>query len=1044
MPLYRAHVLVCRGTGCTAGGSVEILEAFRKELADKHLEDEVMLVETGCHGMCERGPNVVIYPEGVYYCNVSPLDVHEIVEEHLYKGCLVERLLYTSPELMQKIVYYKDLPFYNRQHRIILRNCGFIDPENIEEYIACDGYQALAKALLSMTPDGVIEEVKRSGLRGRGGAGFPTGLKWSFTKKARGGPKYIICNADEGDPGAFMDRSLLEGDPHSLIEGMLIAGYAVGAKEGYVYCRAEYPLAIRRLKIAIAQAEEYGLLGEDILGTNHSFRIKLKEGAGAFVCGEETALIASIEGRRGEPRPRPPFPANSGLWGKPTNINNVKSYASVPQIILNGAEWFSSIGAARSPGTAVFALTGKVKNTGLVEIPMGTPLGNIIFDIGSGIAKDRKFKAVQTGGPLGGCIPVQMLNLPVDFDSLTAAGALMGSGGMIVVDENTCMVELARFFLQFAVAESCGQCPPCRIGGQKLLEILTRITQGAGKVEDLAMIEDIAGVMKEGSLCALGQGTPNPVLTALKYFRDEFEAHIIDKRCPAGVCTAFAPSPCRSGCPAEVNIPEYISLIADGKYDEALAVHRQSNPFPSVCGRVCPAFCEDKCRRGEVDDPVAVRDLKRFMADHESAPWVPEQLEPDKGESVAIVGGGPGGLTAALRLAQFGYRCTIYEALPKLGGMMRYGIPDYRLPKSVLDDEISSILRVGKIEVKTNTALGKDVALSGVLKEHAAVLLAIGAQGSHRLDIPGEELEGVVHGVELLQRLNSGEDMSFVKGKRVAVVGGGNVAMDAARSLLRLGAAEVHVVYRRERRDMPALTEEIEAAEEEGVHFHLATRRWRRRMISAEEERAKFHFLAAPTEILGAEGKVTGIKCQRLSLTDAHGKAEFDSSARKRPVPVEGSYFTLHVDMIVPAVGQTIDMSLLREEGINQNRDGTISVQPRTFLTSRERVFAIGDAVIGPASVVEAVSQGNKVAKAIHRYLRGIDPLEPARFLDRPEPERYELNEEDAERPRAKTNILAPEVRVCDFREVDLGYPAPEVAHREARRCLRCDLETRE
>jgi NADH-quinone oxidoreductase subunit F len=931
--------------------------------------------------MCERGPNVVIYPEGVYYCNVSPLDVHEIVEEHLYKGCLVERLLYTSPELMQKIVYYKDLPFYNRQHRIILRNCGFIDPENIEEYIACDGYQALAKALLSMTPDGVIEEVKRSGLRGRGGAGFPTGLKWSFTKKARGEPKYIICNADEGDPGAFMDRSLLEGDPHSLIEGMLIAGYAIGAKEGYVYCRAEYPLAIRRLKIAIAQAEEYGLLGDDILGTNYSFRIKLKEGAGAFVCGEETALIASIEGRRGEPRPRPPFPANSGLWGKPTNINNVKSYASVPQIVLNGADWFSSIGATRSPGTAVFALTGKVKNTGLVEIPMGTPLGNIIFDIGGGIAKDRKFKAVQTGGPLGGCIPVQMLNLPVDFDSLTAAGALMGSGGMIVVDENTCMVELARFFLQFAVAESCGQCPPCRVGGQKLLEILTRLTQGAGKAEDLAVIEDIAGVMKEGSLCALGQGTPNPVLTALRYFRDEFEAHITDKRCPAGACTALAPSPCRSGCPAEVNIPEYLSLIADGKYDEALAVHRQSNPFPSVCGRVCPAFCEDKCRRGEVDDPVAVRDLKRFMADHESAPWTPEQLESDKSESVAIIGGGPGGLTAALRLAQLGYRCTIYEALPRLGGMMRYGIPDYRLPKSVLDNEIGSILRVGKVEIKTNTALGRDVTLSGLLKEHAAVLLAIGAQGSHRLDIPGEELEGVMHGVELLRRLNSGEDMSFVKGKRVAVVGGGNVAMDAARSLLRLGAAEVHVVYRRERRDMPALTEEIEAAEEEGIHFHLATRRWRRRMISAEEERAKFHFLAAPTEIMGAEGKVTGLKCQRLSLTDAHGKAEFDSSARKRPVPVEGSYFTLHVDIIVPAVGQTIDMPLLREEGINQNRDGTISVQRRTFLTSREGVFAIGDAVIGPASVVEAVSQGNKVSKAIHRYLRGMGSLRAGAVL---------------------------------------------------------------
>jgi len=536
MALYRAHVLVCTGTGCTASGSPAVYKALQEELSRRKLDREVMLVETGCHGMCEMGPIVVIYPEGAFYCRVTAEDVPEIVEEHLYKGRLVERLLYTVPNEMTKVPHYKDIPFYSKQRRVVLRNCGYINPEHIEEYIARDGYQALAKALLEMTPEKTLDEVKRSGLRGRGGAGFPTGLKWEFARKAAGNKKYIICNADEGDPGAFMDRSVLEGDPHTLIEGMLLGAYAIGADEGYVYCRAEYPLAIKRLKNAIAQAEEYGLIGDNIMGTDFSCHLHIKEGAGAFVCGEETALMASIEGKRGMPTPRPPFPAQSGLWGKPTNINNVETWANVPMVILNGADWFSSIGTEKSNGTKVFALTGKVKNTGLIEVPMGITIREIVYELGGGILDDKEFKAVQIGGPSGGCLTKDHLDLPVDYESLTAAGAIMGSGGLVVMDEGTCMVDVSKFFLDFTQRESCGKCVPCREGTKQMLLLLEKITKGEGTMEDLDTLEELAHMVQRMSLCGLGQTAPNPVLTTLRYFRHEYEAHIRDKTCPAKVC----------------------------------------------------------------------------------------------------------------------------------------------------------------------------------------------------------------------------------------------------------------------------------------------------------------------------------------------------------------------------------------------------------------------------------------------------------------------------------------------------------------------------
>ncbi len=1008
--IYRASVLVCGGTGCEASGSTGVYQALVQEVERQGLAGEVQVIHTGCRGFCAMGPVMIIYPDGIFYCQVKTEDVPFLVEETLLKGRVVERLTYKEPSAHQAVPFYGEIPFYSKQLRITLRNCGMIDPENIEEYIARDGYQALVKVLSSMTPAEVIEEVKASKLRGRGGAGFATGIKWELTAKAPGDVKYVVCNADEGDPGAFMDRSLIEGDPHSLIEGMTICGYAVGAKEGYIYCRAEYPLAIKRLKIAIAQAEEYGLLGENILGSGFSFRLYVKEGAGAFVCGEETALLASIEGRRGEPRPRPPFPAVRGLWNKPTNLNNVKSYCNVPQIILRGADWFANIGSPRSPGTAIFALTGKVNNTGLVEVPMGITLGEIIFDIGGGVPNGKKFKAVQTGGPLGGCIPAEHLNVRVDFDSLKEVGAVMGSGGMIVVDEDTCMVEFAKFFLTFAAAESCGKCIPCRMGGKRLLEVLTRITKGQGRLEDLDTIRQIAAGMETGSLCALGQLTPGPINAALRYFEDEFRAHIVEKRCPAGVCKELVRARCTNACPAYVDVPSYVALIAQGRYAEGLEIHRRTNPFPLVCGRVCPAFCQTRCRRGDIDEPIAIRAVKRFMADHElKTPWTPPILGKPKAEKVAVVGSGPAGLTAALRLAQQGYGVTVFEKLPVPGGMMAVGIPDYRLPKEILQVEIDNIRRAG-VEIRCNQALGRDFTLDSLFEQgYSAVVLAIGAHRSSKLRIEGEEKEGVIHGVDFLRDVALGRAPDL-KGKRVGVVGGGNVAIDAARTAWRLGASEVHVIYRRRREEMPAYKEEIDAAEEEG---------------------AIFHFLTNPTRVLG-DGHVSGVECLRHTL------GEFDRSGRRRPVPISGSEFVIGLDVLIPAIGQTTDLDGLSEQ-VQVQRDNTLLVN-EALATSRPGVFAAGDAVSGPASVVEAVAQGNAVARAVDHYLQTgkveqIITLPGYEVVDQP----FNLDDYAEARPPEMPELPLEERR-GNFCEVELGLDE-RAAQEECKRCLRCDLE---
>ncbi len=582
MQVFRSHVLVCGGTGCTSSNSEKIMKEFEVQLSKNKLENEVKIVKTGCFGLCAQGPIVVVYPEGAMYTMVKVEDVSEIVTEHLLKGRIVKRLLSREEaEVEREDASLEKVEFFKKQVRIALRNCGVINPEDIDEYIAFDGYKALGKVLTEMTPEQVIDTVKKSGLRGRGGGGFPSGLKWEFTAKSQDDQKFVLCNADEGDPGAFMDRSVLEGDPHSVIEAMAIAGYAVGANQGYIYVRAEYPIAVKRLRIAIEQAKEYGLLGNNIFGTDFSFDLEIRLGAGAFVCGEETALMTSIEGKRGEPRPRPPFPAVKGLWNKPTLLNNVETYANIPVIFLKGAEWFSSIGTEKSKGTKVFALGGKINNTGLVEVPMGTTMREVIYEIGGGIPNGKKFKAAQTGGPSGGCIPASHLDTPIDYDSLIALGSMMGSGGLIVMDEDNCMVDIAKFFLEFTVDESCGKCPPCRIGTKRMLEILQRITDGKGEEGDIEKLELLAKNIRASALCGLGQTAPNPVLSTLKYFRNEYEAHVKDKKCLAGVCKSLM---------------RYV-------------IHEEACKKCGICARNCPVKCidGDKTRAYSIDQNKCIK-----------------------------------------------------------------------------------------------------------------------------------------------------------------------------------------------------------------------------------------------------------------------------------------------------------------------------------------------------------------------------------------------------------------------------------------------------
>jgi len=996
-------VLVCQGTGCTSSRSEEIRRTLEHEVNQAGLSD-IEVDFTGCHGFCQQGPIVVVEPEGTFYAHVKPEDAAEIVYSHLKEGKRVERLFYRDPVTNEAIPTYQEINFYKKQTRLILRNCGHINPERIDDYTATGGYEALRRALLKMTPEEVISEIKKSGLRGRGGAGFPTGVKWEFCRKSLGKQKYMICNADEGDPGAFMDRSTMEGDPHTVIEGVIIAAYAIGASEGYIYCRAEYPLAIKRLRIAIKQAEEKGFLGKNVLGSGFNFTAHIKEGAGAFVCGEETALMASIEGKRGMPRSRPPFPAQSGLWGKPTTINNVKTLASIPVIISRGADWYASIGTEKSKGTAVFALTGKIANAGLVEIPMGITLRELIFEIGGGILGGKRFKAVQTGGPSGGCLPASLLDSPVDYESLTAAGSIMGSGGMVVMDEDTCMVDMARFFLSFTQLESCGKCIPCRWGTKQMLDILEDISNGRGRPGDIELLQELAESVKDGSLCGLGQTAPNPVLTSIRYFRDEYEEHIKRHHCSAAVCKGLVKAPCSHTCPAGVDVPRYLRFISQGRFDQALAVIREKIPFPSVCGHVCPHPCEAKCRRGQVDEAIAIRALKRFAAERGNGAWkIKAKVAPATGKSVAIIGAGPAGLTAAYYLAKRGHGVTVFEALPEPGGMMRYGIPEYRLPREVLAGEIEEIKGVG-VDIRVNTMISSVDELFE--HDYHAIFLAIGAHQGAKLRIEEEDSPEVMEGVSFLREINIGNKVRV--GGRIAVIGGGNVAIDASRSALRLGAKEATIIYRRTRGEMPASEEEIEEALLEGV---------------------KIEFLAAPIRIERKNGAVE-LTCIRMEL------GAVDESGRRRPVPIEGNEFSLTFDTLIGAIGQVPEVP--EKFGLPLGRGNTVQVDADTLVTAREGVFAGGDAVTGPATVIEAIAAGRQAAISIDKYLGGSGAIDET--LAPPEEVEILPGIEEGEKHRISIPTLTLSERLGSFAEVELGL-GEEMAIEEAKRCLRCDLE---
>ncbi|MGJ4851642.1 NADH-ubiquinone oxidoreductase-F iron-sulfur binding region domain-containing protein [Bacillota bacterium Meth-B3] len=1006
---YKHTILVCGGAGCVSSGCAEVEKAVREALVLHALQEDTQVIETGCIGTCAVGPVMLIQPEGIFYTKLTPDTAREIVSAHLKHGKILRQYTFFDHSLGANVPKIDDINFFKDQVKIALRNCGVMEHARIEAYIARGGYLAAARALTELSGADVVREVKASGLMGRGGAGFPTGVKWEAGLKAPGPVKYIVCNADEGDPGAFMDRSIIEGDPHSVIEGMLLGGYAIGANTGYVYVRAEYPLAIERLEKAFQQAREMGILGKNLFGSGFDFDIEIRIGAGAFVCGEETALLNSIEGARGEPRQKPPYPFQNGLFGRPTIINNVETFANVPAIMLKGAQWYSGFGTEKSKGTKVFALAGDITNTGIVEVPIGTPLGNILFDIGGGVPGKKSFKAAQIGGPSGGCITSENLNIPTDYADLKELGAIMGSGGLITMNEDACMVDTARYFLDFIKDESCGKCVACRLGTKRMLEILERITRGEGEEGDIELLEELGEIIQDTAICGLGQTAPNPVLSAIKNFREEFEEHIRYKRCRAGVCSELFISPCENTCPANVNVPGYTTLIAEGRFIDAYNLIRQENPFPAVCGRICTRPCESKCRRRMLDEAVAICDLKRFVADyahkHEKK-YVKDIIFPKNGKRVAIIGAGAAGLTCGHYLVRIGYEVDVYEAESVAGGVLAYGIPEYRLPMDVLQHEIGLIEQEGVI-VHLNTEIGRDISFDRLRKESDAIFISTGTQLPQKAGIPGENLLGVEHGISFLKKVKLGRDIEV--GNNVVVIGGGNTAVDSARTALRKGAKKVTILYRRTQNTMPAYESEVREALDEGVEIIP---------------------LAQPARFIGnSENHVVKIEYKKMQL------GKFDSSGRRVSVPSGEPNAFIDVDTVIPAISQYADLPFIPAGEIGRTQWGTFTVDPDTMMTTMKGVFAGGDIVRGPDSVIQAIADGKKAAIAIDRFFGGRGAL------NRGEEIKISLHVDDddvMELPRYPLDMLEMEKRKGSFDEVVLGYHKL-TAMAEAMRCLHCE-----
>jgi NADH-quinone oxidoreductase subunit F len=1003
----KPQIFIGEATCGEAAGASEVAQAVRSAIERLHIDAQIHQV--GCLGLCYIEPLVDIIKPGrerITYHSMSPENAAQLIEDYLLKdNPRPDLALGVWGDSRYGIPGLWETPMLKPQVRIALRNAGVIDPENIKHYIARGGYRGLERAL-RMAPDEVISEIEKSGLRGRGGAGFPTGMKWKLCRQSKGSPKYLICNADEGDPGAFMDRSLLESDPHAVLEGMLIGAYAIGAAHGLIYIRAEYPLAIKRLEVAIARMRDNGLLGGNILDSGLCFDLEIMEGAGAFVCGEETAMMASIEGKRGTPRPRPPFPANAGLWGKPTNINNVETWGNVSAILEKGADWFVRYGTEKSKGTKTFSLAGKINRTGLIEVPIGMKLEDIIFGIGGGITDGKRFKAVQTGGPSGGCLPASKLGLPVDYETLMQAGSIMGSGGMIVLDEDNCMVDTARYFLSFIQSESCGKCVPCCSGTRQMLAILTDITSGRGKPGDIDLLLRLGKSVKAASLCGLGQGAPNSVLTTVGYFREEYEEHIRRKHCDAAVCSELASAPCNSACPAGIDVPRYVRLIGQDKPSEALAVIREKIPLPSVCGLVCSHPCQAKCRRGQVDEPIAIRDLKHYAVDHGGETWKQKaQIRPPTEKRVAVVGAGPAGLTCAYYLTRLGHSVTIYESASEPGGMMRQTIPAYRLPKDVLRNEVQGILDLG-VELKTNSRVSSAESL--LAEGYQAAFVATGMHGRMRLGIPGEDSPHYLDSLAFLKAVNTGKRVET--GRRVAVIGGGNTAIDVAGSALRLGAKEAVLVYRRTRAEMPASSEEVEAALEEGVRIME---------------------LVAPLAIKDKNGAAL-LECQRMRL------GPVDASGRRRPLPLEGETFNMEFETIIGAVGQQLETD--ERLGLSLSQQNTIMADQYSLATPQKGVFAGGDAVRGPSSIIEAIADGRQAAQSIDIFLDGSGDI--GERLIEPEASPGPVGE-PTDKHRVHPDTVPVSRRLEGFDLIEAGY-SREQAMEEALRCLHCDLEPRE
>jgi NADH-quinone oxidoreductase subunit F len=1035
----RPFVSVGLGTCGIGNGADALRDALQAAAAARHSEAVVRRV--GCFGFCAAEPLVMAYRPGkpvLLFTEAKASRAARFIEG-LANDAAFDKLAKSATAKIETwdfrtsslefgsgfpfLPFWNELPFFKGQEKIVLRDAGLIDPESIEEYLGAGGYSGLVKALTAMKPEVVVEELKKSKLRGRGGAGFPTYKKWEIMRAQANTSRVVICNADEGDPGAYMNRNEIESDPHMLIEGMTIGAYAMGASEGIVYVRAEYPLAIERLGKAIADARAAGLLGKGILDTDFSFDIEMTTGAGAFVCGEETALIASAEGKAGRPLPRPPFPAQRGYMGKPTNINNVETWCNVPVIIARGGDWFAGFGTALSSGTKVFSLVGKVRNTGLVELALGTPMDAMIYGMGEGAGARKKIKAVQSGGPSGGCIPAKLFNTKIDYEELAKLGAIMGSGGMVAMDQDNCMVDVARYFVGFTAGESCGKCTPCREGLTQMLRILESVSRGEAKESDLDTLAELAESVKDAGLCGLGQTAANPVLTTLKYFRAEYERHIREKRCEAGVCESLYLALCENSCPMHMNIPGYLQLLKENRIEEAFELTLRENPLPGSIGRICHFHCRMRCRRDQLDEPVSQGEIHRYLADtmykmgRERVVYnklIKEKL-PSTGKKVSIVGAGPAGLTAAFYLARLGHEVAVYDEHEEAGGIPRWGIPAYRLPKEVLRKEIALIRKLG-VRFVFNTRIGRDMSWDRLGEMSDAVLVCVGALKDMSLGIPGEELKGVVPGYQLLERINAGKKAAI--GAEVLVVGGGNTAIDVARSALRSGA-HVTVVYRRARGDMPANTDELEGALEEGIALVC---------------------MAQPLKVLERDGAVRALEVMRMKA------GSIDQSGRPTPLPTGESY-EIPCDTLVIAVGERVDSAGLESVGAAIAKDGRVGVDPFRLMTANPKFFAAGDSVTGPATAAEAMGQAKTAAEAIDAALM---PAEAAAAAAGAVASRFEslfrkfeyamevpLSPAKAKMNRARQLPLTE--RHGNFVEISQGFTG-EQARFEAERCLRCDV----